>query len=100
MRKWNVSEEATFDEADWRALTGADKKALDILHRYGFGNVSPEPLARAAGVGARSMESLVSKALAVETAPGLHGRYFMLTDKGVLATSWMMGRRVRVYRAN
>ncbi|GAB1362417.1 hypothetical protein MASR1M32_16530 [Rhodobacter sp.] len=92
-----MSEPATFDESDWAALSGADKKALRILHNYGFNSISPDPLARAAGVGAKSMESLIRKGLATEAPSGLHGRYFLMTDKGTLATSWLLGHRIRVY---
>ena len=91
------TEPATFDESDWQELTAADKKAIKILNQYGFGNIRPEPLARAVGVGQRSIDALIKKGLAVEDAPGLHGRYFKLTDKGVLATCWINGSRVRVY---
>lgn len=95
-----MTEPATFDEDDWAALSGADKKALRILSNYGFNTISPDPLARAAGVGAKSMESLIQKGLAVETESGLHGRYFKMTDKGTLAQSWLMGHKIRVYPSN
>lgn len=95
-----MDQPATFDEADWANLTRSDKRALRILYRYGFGNISPEPLARAAGVGQKSVDALIQKGLAVEDAPGLHGRYFKLTDKGVLATCWINGNRMRVYPQN
>lgn len=92
-----MDEPATFDEGDWADLTSSDKKALKTLDRYGFGNISPEPLARAAGVGQPSVDALISKGLAVEDEPGLHGRYFKLTEKGVLATCWINGSQVRVF---
>ena len=91
-----MDEPATFNEADWAGLTVSDKKALKILSDYGF-SLGLEPLARAAGVGQKSMDSLISKELAIEGESGLHGRYFQLTDKGVLALEWIAGRRLRVY---
>lgn len=91
-----MAEPATFDESDWAALTGAGKKALRILHSYGF-SLSFEPLSRAAGVGQKSMNSLIEMGLAIEGDSGIHGRCFKLTDKGALAIEWLQGRRTRAY---
>lgn len=85
---------ATFDESDWQGLTAAEKKALKIFSRAAIGF---EPLAKAAGVGQPSMDALISKELAVEGEPSLHGRTFKLTDKGWLAVEWLHGRKTRVY---
>lgn len=89
-----MSEAATFDEEDWRDLTGPDKKALKIFSRV---SIEYDPLSKAPGVGQRSMDSLVSKGLAVEGEPCLHGRTFKITQKGWLAVEWLHGRRPRVY---
>ena len=90
------AEPATFDESDWEDLTGPDKKALTTLNRYGF-SFGFEPLARAAGVGQKSVDSLMSKGMMVEGEHGLHGRYFKLTEKGSLALEWLNGNRIREY---
>ena len=92
-----MSHAATFNEVDWARLSASEKKALTTLSRYGFGNINPEPLISAAGVGQRSVDTLIEKGLAVEDEPGLHGRYFKLTNKGVLASYWIEGSRMRVY---
>ena len=89
-----MSQPATFSEDDWRELTGADKKALKIFSRVAIGF---EPLAKASGVGQKSMDALTAKDLAIEGDSCLHGRTFKLTDKGWLAVEWMSGRRIRVY---
>ncbi len=89
-----MSEPATFDEDDWRGLTGHDKKSLQIFSRVAL---DFEPLAKAAGVGQKSMDALVAKGLAVEGEPSLHGRTFKITKKGWLAVEWMHGRRTRIY---
>ena len=89
-----MSEPATFDEDDWAALTGTDKKALRIFGRVAIGF---EPLAKAPGVGQKSMDGLTKKGLAVEGEQSLHGRTFKITHKGWLAIEWMQGRRTRVY---
>ena len=91
-----MEEAATFDELDWRGLTGNDKRALGIFSRVAL---DFEPLARATGVGQQSMDSLMAKGLAVEGEESLHGRTFKLTDKGWLAVEWLSGRRMRVYPA-
>lgn len=85
---------ATFDESDWDSLTVADKKAIKIFSRV---SLDYEPLAKASGVGQKSMDALIAKGLAVEGKLGLHGRTFKLTDKGWLAVEWLSGRRVRTY---
>jgi hypothetical protein len=77
-----VSEPTTFDESDWRELTGYHKKALRIFSRIAIGF---EPLAKAAGVAQKSMDALMAMGLAVEGEPGLHGRTFKVTKKGWLA---------------
>lgn len=89
-----VSEPATFDESDWASLTGPDKKALKTFSRTGLGY---EPLAKAPGVGQKSMDALIAKGLAVEGERCLHGRTFKLMDKGWLAVEWLQGRKTRVY---
>lgn len=89
-----MSEPITFDDSDWRELTGHDKKALRIFSRVAIGF---EPLAKAAGVGQKSMDALMAQGLAVEGEPGLHGRTFKITKKGWLAVEWLQGRRTRVY---
>jgi len=91
-----MTQPATFEESDWAELSGPDKKALKTLSRYGF-SLGFEPLARAAGVGQKSVDSLISKGLAIEGENGLHGRYFRLTNKGSLSIEWIEGRNVRVY---
>lgn len=89
------TEPATFNEDDWQDLTAADKKALKIFSRVAIGF---EPLANAPGVGQRSMDSLLSKKLAVEGPAFRHGnRTFKLTHKGWLAVEWVHGRQTRVY---
>lgn len=90
-----MTDPATFDEADWNQLTGHDKRALRIFSRVAL---DFEPLAKAAGVGQASMDSLIAQGLAVEGDPYRHGnRTFKLTDKGWLAVEWLHGRRTRVY---
>ncbi|MEO9297173.1 hypothetical protein [Devosia alba] len=89
-----MNEAVTFDEADWRQLTGHDKKALRTLARV---SIDFEPLAKASGVGQKSMDALIAKDLTVEGAPSLHGRTFKITKKGWLAVEWLQGRRTRVY---
>lgn len=89
-----MEEVATFDESDWRDLTGHDKRALRVFSRVA---IDFEPLARATGVGQRSMDALIAKGLAVEGDESLHGRTFKLTKKGWLAVEWVSGRRTRVY---
>lgn len=87
---------ATFNEDDWRNLTAADKKALKIIPRYSAGDF--EIIAKMAGLGQPSMDSLVAKGLAVEGEPSaLHGRRFKMTDKGWLAVEWLAGRRPLSY---
>ncbi|QOZ52879.1 hypothetical protein XH90_17045 [Bradyrhizobium sp. CCBAU 53338] len=85
---------ATFDEEDWRSLTASDKKALRIFSRVAIGF---EPLAKASGVGQKSMDSLIAKGLAIEGDRSLHGRTFKITNKGWLAVEWLQGRKTRVY---
>ncbi len=89
-----MSERATFDENDWASLSPSDKKALKTFSRVA---ISFEPLAKAAGVGQKSMDSLIAKNLAVEGPESLHGRTFKITNKGWLAVEWIHGRRTRVY---
>jgi hypothetical protein len=89
-----MTETVKFDEDDWRELTGSDKKALRTLSRVA---IDFEPLAKATGVGQKSMDALIAKDLAVEGEPSLHGRMFKLTKKGWLAVEWLSGRRTRVY---
>lgn len=43
-----MGEATTFDESDWRELTGHDKKAL---HTFSQVAINLEPLAKVAGVG-------------------------------------------------
>lgn len=90
----NTDETTTFDESDWRELTGHDKKALRTFSRVA---IDFEPLAKASGVGQKSMDALIAKGLAVEGSPSLHGRTFKITKKGWLAVEWLHGRRTRVY---
>ncbi|WP_082714991.1 hypothetical protein [Falsirhodobacter sp. alg1] len=92
----------TFDERDWRQLTANDKRVLPLLDRAGFSEISCEILARAVGVGQKSMDSLIDKGLAVECkeeVPGefLDGKYFKLTKKGILAYCWVKGSQIRTY---
>lgn len=89
-----MSEPITFDEADWRDLTGHDKKALRTFSRVA---IDFEPLAKASGVGQKSMDALIAKGLAVEGEPSTHGRTFKITKKGWLAVEWLKGRRTRGY---
>lgn len=89
-----MSEPITFDEADWRELTGPDKKALRTFSRVA---ISFESLAKASGVGQKSMDALVAKGLAEEGDRSLHGRTFRITKKGWLAVEWLHGRHIRVY---
>ena len=91
-----MTQPATFDEEDFADLSMADKKALRISSRVGFG-LDYNPLAKAAGVGQKSMDSLIAKDLAVEGDGSLHGRTFKLTNKGSLAVEWLHGRKMRVY---
>ncbi|WP_296221353.1 hypothetical protein [uncultured Sphingomonas sp.] len=91
-----MSDPARFDEDDWAALSSNDKKTLRIWSRVAL---DFEPLARATGVGQKSMDSLISKDLAVEGEGSLHGRTFKLTDKGWLAVEWLHGRKMREYPA-
>ncbi|MCH8683875.1 hypothetical protein [Pedomonas mirosovicensis] len=85
-----MSEAITFDRSDWRDLTGAEKRALRAFSRVG---IDFEPLAKAVGVGQKSMDALIEKGLAVEGKPSLHGRTFKITEKGWLAVEWLSGRR-------
>ncbi len=89
-----MGELITFNETDWRELTGSDKKALRIFSRVAIGF---EPLAKASGVGQKSMDALIAKGLAMEGERSLRGRTFKITKKGRLAVEWLDGRRVRVY---
>lgn len=89
-----MSGPATFDENDWHELTPADKKALRTFSRVA---IDFEPLAKASGVGQKSMDALIAKGLAVEGERSLHGRTFKITNKGWLAIEWLSGRRTRVY---
>lgn len=65
-----MGEPATFDEADWAELTGPDKKALGKFSRVSMGF---DALAKAPGVGQKSMDSLMAKGLAIEGEPSIHG---------------------------
>lgn len=89
-----MSEPTTFGESDRRGLTGHDKKALRTFSRVA---IDFEPLAKAAGVGQKSMDALMAMDLAVEGEPGLHGRTFKITKKGWLSVEWLHSRRTRVY---
>lgn len=92
-----MDEPTTFDEADWYELTGNDKKALKIFSRVA---IDFEPLAKATGVGQKSMDALIAKGLAVEGPSSRHGRTFKVTKKGRLAVEWLFGRRIRIYPEN
>ncbi|TKV73676.1 hypothetical protein FDV58_36315 [Bradyrhizobium elkanii] len=89
-----MNEPATFDEDDWRDLTGPDKRALRIFSRVA---IDFEPLAKASGVGQKSMDELIAKGLAIEGNRSLHGRTFKITNKGWLAVEWLEGRKTRAY---
>ena len=89
-----MTEPATFDESDWAELTGHDKKALRKFSSIGL---DYDPLAKAPGVGQKSMDALISKGLAVEGDESIYGRTFKITDKGWLAVEWTEGRKTRVY---
>lgn len=89
-----MKEIATFNEIDWRALTGSDKKAFSKL---GYLTLGYDHLSNIPGVGQKSMDSLLAKGLAVEGERCLHGRTFKLTDKGDLAYDWVKGGRTRVF---
>lgn len=87
-------EPITFDETDWRDLTGHDRKALRAFSQVA---IEFEPPAKTSGVGQKSMDALMAKGLAVEGEPSLLGRTFKITKKGWLAVEWLHGRRTRVY---
>lgn len=88
-----MSAAASFDEDDWSALSGSDKKALQrMLRAFDF-----EPLANLPGVGIKSIDTLMEKGLVVEGELSLHGRTFKLTNKGILAVDWIRGGRTQVY---
>lgn len=89
-----MSEPITFNDTDWRELTGHDKKALRTFSRVA---ISFEPLAKASGVGQKSMDALIAKGLAEEGAMSRHGRTFRITKKGRLAVEWLHGRFIEVY---
>lgn len=82
---------ALFTIDDWQSLTPPQKKALRKFSRVA---IDFEPLAKAAGVGQSSMDSLIAIGLAEEGEASLHGRTFRLTDKGWLAVEWLNGNRV------
>lgn len=86
-----MTEPSTFDETDWNDLSMADKKALRRISQVA---TDYEPLAKMAGVGQKSMDSLIDKNLAVEGAASRHGaRTFKLTDKGWLAVNLLNGQK-------
>jgi len=91
-----MDEPATFDESDWAELTTHDKRMLTICARAFM--VSFESLAKAPGMGQKSVDSLLAQGLLIEGDPNRHNqRTFRLTSKGVLAVEWTQGRKTRVY---
>ncbi len=87
----------TFDEDDWRDLTGHDKAGIKKL----AGALNDfEPLAKFANFGAVMVRSLIDKGLAEEgpcSRPAVASVGYRLTKKGWLANEWIYGRRMREY---
>ena len=88
-----MSDPSAFDKSDWADLESHEKNALRKFSRVA---TDFEALAKAAGVGQKSMDDLMAKGLAVEGEPSRHGRTFKITEKGWLAVEWLSGRRPRV----
>ena len=89
-----MAEPTTFDESDWRELAGPDKKALRTFSRVA---IDFEPLAKAYGVGQKSMDVLMSKGLDEEGESSLHGRRFRIARKEWLAVEWLQSRRTGIH---
>lgn len=80
----------TFEESDWRALSGWDKRALLRFSRIG---IDFAPLINVSGVAQRSMNSLLAMGLAIEGQRSIDGRTFKITEKGLRAVAWAKGSR-------
>lgn len=87
----------TFSESEWLRLTSRDKACLGKL---ASALDDFEPLAKFAGLGQLSVESLIEKGLAEEgpsSRSAVSDVGYRLTKKGWLANEWRTGNRVTEY---
>lgn len=82
----------TFSDEEWNALAPQDKHALRIV---GCGSADFEPLRKFKGVGQAKIDSLLNKQLVEQGLSFPRNEVgYRLTDKGQLAFSRCVGRRV------